>query len=133
MNSNLRSKKPFVAIFFCFIFVVRQSCFKSIALISSILLLCGNRVSRVTFKTNCSNFKVNLSTRSVSESLQNFNALISLLLEPCWIEFIIFLCKLLYRKTEKSFSLTTAYTLSIWKSALKSNFSRHLRSTKFFV
>ena len=33
MNSNLRSKKQFVAIFFCLIFVVRQSCFKSIIVI----------------------------------------------------------------------------------------------------
>ena len=60
--------------------------------------------------------RLTFSTRSVSESLQNFNALLLLLLKPCWIEIIIFLCKLLYRKTEKSFSLTTVYTLSIWKS-----------------
>ena len=70
---------------------------------------------------------------SVSASLQNFYALLLLLLETCWIEIIIFLCKLLYRKTEKSLSLTTVYTLSIWKSVLKNNFSRHQRSTNFFV
>ena len=124
MSSILRSKKPFVAIFFCLIFVVHRSCFKFIALTSSILLFYGNRVRRVIFSTNCSNFKINLSTRSVSESLQNFNALVLSLLESYWIESIDFLCKLLYRKTEKSFSLITVCTLSIWKFVLKSNFSR---------